>query len=37
VLDEKPRVARTVGDLGLEHTIRPEGRPLKATTAKVIT
>jgi hypothetical protein len=30
-------VARIVGHLGLEHTIRSEGRPLKATTAKVIT
>jgi putative transposase len=30
-------VARTVGHLGLEHTIRSEGRPLKATTAEVIT
>jgi hypothetical protein len=37
VLDEKSRVARTVDNLGLEHTIRPEGRPLKATTAKVMT
>ena len=30
-------VACTVGELGLEHTIRPEGRPLQTETAETDT